>query len=65
VVDNQTPAISKALVEWLSHLFPDHCPDPAMSDREVWMEAGAAKVVRKLRIERERQTNSHNVLENK
>lgn len=55
--DNQnTPPISKGLVEWLSRLFPDRCPDSEMSERDIWIEAGAAKVVRKLRTEHERQT---------
>lgn len=64
MADNQnTPPISKGLVEWLSRLFPDRCPDALMPDREVWIAAGAAKVVRKLRTEHEQQTR--NVLETK
>ena len=52
---DSTPAISKGLVEWLSKLFPDRCPDPEMSDRQVWMAAGAAQVVRKLKHEFDNQ----------
>lgn len=56
MADTPTPPISKGLVEWLSRLFPDRCPDPLMSNSQVWMAAGAAEVVRKLRAEHERQT---------
>jgi hypothetical protein len=55
------PPIPPALIDDLARLFPDRCPDSSMSDREVWMAAGAASVVRKLRLELARQEN--NILE--
>jgi hypothetical protein len=58
----QAPAVSQALLDYLIRLYPDRCPDPAETDREVWMAAGAAKVVRKLRSVFEEQSK-HNVLE--
>lgn len=42
------PAVSKALVDYVSSVFPDRCPSSEMTEREVWMAAGAAKVARKL-----------------
>lgn len=52
---SKVPPISPELVKWLSGLFPDECPAPTVSDREVWLAAGAARVVRKLRHESEKQ----------
>jgi len=43
------PPVSPQLVERLSKVFPDQCPEPAYSDREIWMAVGRAQVVRKLR----------------
>lgn len=57
------PSISKPLLEYLSHRYPDRCPSPEESDREVWMAAGAARVVRHLRSVYEQQTKL--ALENK
>ena len=56
MADKPIPPISKALVSYLQDLFPDRCPDEGMTDREVWIAAGAAKVVRKLSHEHEAQT---------
>jgi hypothetical protein len=62
VADTRIPPISKALVDWLASLYPDRCPNPHMTDREVWIEVGRAEVIRKLAHEHERQALS--VLEN-
>lgn len=43
------PPVTKELVDWVEKTFPDRCPDAGMTDREVWLAAGAAKVARKLR----------------
>lgn len=59
---DSTPLISKGLVEWLSKVFPDRCPTAEMSDRQVWMAAGAAQVVRKLAHEHD--TQAQTALEN-
>jgi len=55
VADTPIPLISKALVDWLDRLFPDRCPNPNMSDRDVWIAVGRADVVRKLKYEHEQQ----------
>lgn len=52
------PAFSKELVEWLEATFRDRCPTVEMTDREVWIAAGSAQVVRKVRVEYERQFNN-------
>lgn len=51
----KAPPISQELLVYLARLYPDRCPDPKWPERKVWMEAGAADVVRKLRAEHERQ----------
>ncbi|OHB39596.1 MAG: hypothetical protein A2882_16310 [Phenylobacterium sp. RIFCSPHIGHO2_01_FULL_70_10] len=54
----RTPHVTEALVKDLEARFPDRCPDPKMSDREVWMAVGAVKVVRYLRsVLEDRQQN--------
>lgn len=55
------PPISAALLEWLSVLFPDKAPVGTERTREVWLAAGAQRVLRKLRATADSQ--SENVLE--
>jgi hypothetical protein len=56
------PPIDPATVEWLDALFPERCPDPADSERAVWMAVGARQVVRKIRsIMEAQQKNILNV----
>lgn len=43
------PAVSLPLVEELEKRYPDCCPSPDASDREIWMAVGRAQVVRFLR----------------
>lgn len=43
------PAVSAELVEALERLYPDRCPSPDASDREIWRAVGRAEVVRFLR----------------
>jgi hypothetical protein len=57
------PNVSAELLTFLKTVFPDQCPDIRMSDREVWMAAGAAKVVRKLALMHEEQCNARNIIE--
>jgi len=51
------PPVSEATVLDLEARFPDRCPNANASDREVWLAAGAAEVVRFLRHHFEEQTN--------
>jgi hypothetical protein len=55
MADTPIPPISKALVDWLNRLFPDRCPNVNMSDRDIWIAAGRADVVRKLAHEHNQQ----------
>jgi len=55
---DRVPAVSQELVTWLEHIFPDRCPSPEDPEREIWMAAGAARVVRLLRMTHEQQFNS-------
>jgi hypothetical protein len=55
------PYIPPELIDWLAGLYPDRCPDTSMSEREIWMSAGAAALIRRLRLEHARQ--SSNLLE--
>lgn len=51
----RAPIITTALVEWLEELFPNRCPKPDESDREVWMNVGAARTIARVRQELKRQ----------
>jgi hypothetical protein len=48
-MDDLFPPIDEALVKKLDEVYPESCPDPALSDREIWMAVGARQVVRMLR----------------
>lgn len=37
-----------ALIEWLNALYPEKCPNPEDTEREVWMKAGERRVVNQL-----------------
>lgn len=44
-VHEQTPVVDPQLVEHLRSIFPDRCPHPRWTEREVWMAVGSATVV--------------------
>lgn len=48
-MDDLFPPIDEALVKKLDEVYPESCPDPAVSEREIWMAVGARQVVRMLR----------------
>jgi hypothetical protein len=52
---SQEPYVPEVLVRWLEEKFPDQCPRPEDTDREIWMHVGAVNVVRKLRQVLDRQ----------
>ena len=37
-----------ALIHWLNTLYPEKCPNPDDTEREVWMKAGERRVVNTL-----------------
>ena len=48
-MDDLFPPIDEALIKRLDEVYPESCPDPASSDREIWTAVGARQVVRMLR----------------
>lgn len=56
------PALDPLLVKALDERFPERCPDPEWSDRQVWVETGKRMVIRFLLEELKAQEN--NILEN-
>jgi len=55
--DPQKPLASQALIDYLDRIFPDRCAAHHLTDRQVWMEAGSAEVVRKLKADLKAATN--------
>jgi hypothetical protein len=35
-MDDLFPPIDEALIKRLDEVYPESCPDPASSDREIW-----------------------------
>lgn len=60
-MEQDTLPIPSALVKYLERIYPDRCPDSDMTEREIWMAAGQAELVRGLRIRLDEQ--EENVLE--
>lgn len=54
---DQLPYVDIKLLEYLELLYPDKCPDPSMSDRELWQTCGAVQLVRHLRSVYQEQQN--------
>jgi len=48
-MDDLFPPIDEALIKRRDEVYPEACPDPAASEREIWMAVGARQVVRMLR----------------
>lgn len=44
------PLHSVDLISQLDDLYPDKCPDPNESEREIWMKAGARRLVTSLKL---------------
>jgi hypothetical protein len=44
-IQRNLPDLSRRLLERLDELYPDRCPDPNDSERDVWIKAGQRKVV--------------------
>jgi hypothetical protein len=42
------PNETNELIKWLDVMYPDRCPNPEDSEREVWMKAGERRVVNTL-----------------
>jgi hypothetical protein len=53
--EQQVPPISAEVIAWLDRLYPEKCPDPKDTEREIWMKAGERRLVRHLRLQHNRQ----------
>ena len=61
------PVITAELIDALSQVFPNRCPDLSVSDREVWYRSGQRSVVEYLIEQQLRQKETmltNRVLEN-
>ena len=57
-MDDLFPPIDEALIKRLDEVYPESCPDPAASEREIWIAVGCRQVVRMLRaVYLEQQNN--------
>jgi len=45
----ELPAVPKDLLDALDKRFPELCPEPSWSDREIWMRVGERQVVKFLK----------------
>lgn len=52
------PPISKELLESLSALYPDRCPEPTDSERDIWIKVGQVSVIRFLEHKFEEQNEN-------
>lgn len=42
------PPLSQELIDALEKRFPERCPDPSWTEREIWRRVGQREVVRLL-----------------
>lgn len=49
------PVITDELIDYLDRIYPDVCPEPSISDRELGMRMGAIQLIRGLKRVREKQ----------
>jgi len=42
------PPLDPALIGWLDAAYPERCPRSHMSERDIWMEAGARHLINRL-----------------
>jgi hypothetical protein len=57
-MNTHIPLYSYDLIDELDKLFPERCPDPEDSEREIWMKAGRRELIRSLLIWKEKEENS-------
>lgn len=44
--DPLIPYFTKEQVDFLNRMYPERCPEPKATDREIWMQVGQRQVVR-------------------
>jgi hypothetical protein len=47
-MDDLFPPLDEALLKRLDEIYPEACPDPDDTDREIWLAVGARQLVRML-----------------
>lgn len=52
------PSIPEDLVKALDLAFPERCPEPEWSDRDIWMRVGERRVIRFLLRKFKEQTDN-------
>lgn len=58
LMSRQLPPIPRPLMDALELLFPERCPNPNDSEREIWMKAGERRVITVMRQQYERQVEA-------
>lgn len=53
------PENTAGLLEYLDECYPARPPNPNDPEREIWMKAGARRLVESLKIAYERQVSSN------
>lgn len=48
--DITRPHVTQQLIDYLTKIFPDQCPNRTMSDREIWIAVGSVCVVKHLNM---------------
>jgi hypothetical protein len=52
------PPLSQDLLKALNERFPDRCPNPTDTEREIWMKAGERRLVEFLLTQKRQQDNN-------
>jgi hypothetical protein len=47
---DKKPHITNELLNYLAYMYPDRCPDPTWAMERIMYQAGAASVVRHLKL---------------
>lgn len=50
---------TKQMLEHFEKAFPEKCPSPTMTDREIWIYAGQVKMLRIIRAKFEEATEKY------
>ena len=54
----EAPRITQELIDYLDHQFPNQCPRITFTDRQIWVSAGSAEVVKHLiRVKEDQEEN--------
>jgi len=49
MTDRKKPPVDQSLVDWLSSVIPNRCPNIGDSEREIWIAVGRQDVIQTLR----------------